>query len=64
MPNETEDQKTAGNEQPEGIILTQAQQKSRSRRNLAIGFTVGIFIFLVYFVTIAKLGPHVLDRPL
>jgi len=47
-----------------GITLTPAQQKSRNRRNLAIGLAVGVFILLVYFVTIAKLGPHVLDRPL
>ncbi len=61
---EFDERKSEGNGQTEGITLSPTQQKSRNRRNIAIGLAVGIFILLVYFVTIAKLGPHVLDRPL
>jgi hypothetical protein len=53
-----------GRDKMDGIVLTPAQQKSRNRRNVAIALAVGIFIVLIYFVTIAKLGPAVLDRPL
>ena len=49
---------------PEGIRLTTAQEKSRRQRNLAIGLAIGLFVLLVYVVTIVKLGPAVLDRPL
>jgi hypothetical protein len=49
---------------PEGIRLTAAQEKSRRQRNLAIGLAIGFFVLLVYVVTIVKLGPAVLDRPL
>ena len=53
-----------GNGQENGIVLTPAQQKSRRRRNIAIGLAVGFFVLLFYVVTIAKLGPGVLNRPL
>jgi hypothetical protein len=49
---------------PEGIRLTTAQEKSRRQRNVAIGLAIGLFVLLVYIVTIVKLGPAVLDRPL
>ena len=48
----------------EGIVLTPEQKKSRSQRNIAIGLAVGFFVLLFYVVTIAKLGPNVLARPL
>jgi hypothetical protein len=48
----------------DGIVLTPEQKRSRRARNLAIGFAVGFFVLLFYIVTIAKLGSHVLDRPL
>ncbi|UDL96106.1 MULTISPECIES: hypothetical protein [Lichenihabitans] len=47
-----------------GIVLTPAQLKSRRQRNLAIGLLVGFIVLLFYVITIAKLGPGVLDRPL
>ena len=49
---------------PPGIRLTTAQEKSRRQRNLAIAIAIGLFVVLVYAVTIVKLGPAVLDRPL
>jgi hypothetical protein len=47
-----------------GVTLTPAQLKSRRQRNVAIGLAIGFFVLLIYVVTIAKLGPGVLDRPL
>jgi hypothetical protein len=46
------------------IALTPAQQKSRRARNIAIGLALGLFALLFYVVTIVKLGPGVLNRPL
>lgn len=47
-----------------GVTLTPEQLKSRRQRNIAIGLAVGFFVLLFYVVTIAKLGPGVLNRPL
>ncbi len=47
-----------------GVTLTPQQLKSRRQRNIAIGLAIGFFVLLFYIVTIAKLGPGVLDRPL
>jgi hypothetical protein len=47
-----------------GVELTPEQVKSRRQRNIAIGLAVGFFVLLFYVVTIAKLGPGVLNRPL
>ncbi|VFU07448.1 hypothetical protein [Methylocella tundrae] len=49
---------------PEGVRLTPEQEKSRRQRNVAIGVAIALFVALVYVVTIAKLGPAVLIRPL
>jgi hypothetical protein len=46
------------------IALTPAQLKSRRARNVAIGLALGLFALLFYVVTIVKLGPGVLNRPL
>jgi hypothetical protein len=46
------------------VTLTSAQQKSRRARNIAIGLALGLFALLFYVVTIVKLGPGVLNRPL
>ena len=48
----------------DGIVLTKEQVRSRRSRNIAIGLAVGFFVILFYVVTIAKLGPGVLKRPL
>jgi hypothetical protein len=45
-------------------VLTPAQQKSRRARNIASGLALGLFALLFYVVTIVKLGPGVLNRPL
>lgn len=47
-----------------GIVLTPEQQRSRRNRNIAIGLAIALFIVLIFFVTLAKLGANVLNRPL
>ena len=54
----------SGNKDDDGIILTPEQLKSRRQRNVAIGLAVGFIVLLFYAVTIAKLGPGVLQRPI
>ena len=47
----------------EGIVLTEAQKRSRRQRSLAIALALGVLVFLFFAVTLVK-GPAVLDRPL
>lgn len=44
--------------------LTPEEQKRRRKRSLAIALTLGALVVLFYVVTIAKIGPQVLQRPL
>jgi hypothetical protein len=48
------------NSELQGLVLTPEQQKIRRQRNVAIG----CFVLLFHAVTIPKLGPGVLNRPL
>ena len=43
---------------------TPEEQKRRRRRSLALALILGGLVLLFYVVTIAKLGPQVLQRPL
>ena len=52
------------NRQDNGIVLTEEQQRRRRARSLAIALTLGALVILFYVVTIVKLGPGVLNRPL
>lgn len=47
-----------------GIVLTPEQQRSRRNRNIAIGLAIGLFVILIFIVTLAKLGANILNRPL
>ncbi len=49
---------------PNGIILTDEEKKRRRTRSRAIAFILAGLCVLFYVVTIAKLGPGVLNRPL
>jgi hypothetical protein len=52
-------------EKPEpGIVLTEAQKRQRRNRSIAIAVTLGALVLLIYIVTVVKLGPGVLNRPL
>jgi hypothetical protein len=48
---------------PDGIVLTEAQLKSRRRRSIAIALALGVLVTLFFAVTLVK-GPAVLVRPL
>ena len=48
---------------PNGIVLTEAQQKSRRQRSIAIALALGVRVILFFAVTMVK-GPAVLVRPL
>ena len=47
-----------------GIVLTAEQKRRRRARSIAIAVSLGVLVLLVYVVTIVKLGPGVLVRPL
>ena len=51
-------------DKPERIVLTPEQQRKRRARSIAIALTLGALVVLFYIVTIVKLGPGVLNRPL
>ena len=44
--------------------LTPAQLRSRRSRNIALGLVIGGLVALFYVVTIVKLGPGVLNKPM
>jgi hypothetical protein len=47
-----------------GIVLTDEQKRRRRNRSIAIALALGTLALLFYIVTIVKLGPGVLRRPL
>jgi hypothetical protein len=47
-----------------GIVLSEEQKRRRNARSIAIGLSLGALVLLFYVVTIVKLGPAVLVRPL
>ena len=49
--------------EPHGIVLTEAQKKSRRERSIAIALALGVLVVLFFAVTMVK-GPAVLVRPL
>ena len=50
-------------EKQEGIVLTEAQLRSRRQRSIAIALALGVLVPLFFAVTLVK-GPAVLIRPL
>ena len=50
--------------QEKGIVLTEEQKRRRNARSIAIGLSLGALVLLFYIVTIVKLGPGVLQRPM
>ena len=47
----------------EGIVLTEAQLRSRRQRSIAIALALGVLVVLFFAVTMVK-GPAVLNRPM
>ena len=56
---------TAMADKPEidGIVLTEAQKKSRRQRSIAIALALGVLVVLFFAVTMVK-GPAVVVRPM
>ena len=48
---------------PDGIVLTEAQKKSRRERSIAIALALGVLVVLFFAVTLVK-GPAVMLRPM
>jgi hypothetical protein len=46
-----------------GVVLTEAQKKSRRQRSIAIALALGVLVVLFFAVTLVK-GPAVLVRPM
>jgi hypothetical protein len=51
------------NRKPDGIVLTEAQKRSRRQRSIAIALALGVLVLLFFAVTLVK-GPAVLVRPM
>ena len=49
--------------EPDGIVLTEAQRRSRRHRSIAIALALGVLVILFFAVTMVK-GPAVLNRPM
>jgi len=43
---------------------SETEIRRRRARSIAIGLALGFLVLLFYVVTIAKLGPQVLNRPI
>jgi hypothetical protein len=48
----------------DGIVLTEEQLRRRRARSIAIALSLGALVLLFYVITIVKLGPNVLTRPM
>jgi hypothetical protein len=44
--------------------LTKADRRRRRSRSIALAVTLAVLVILFYVVTIAKMGPDILQRPL
>ena len=47
-----------------GIVLSEEQRRRRRARSIAIALILAALALLFYAVTIVKLGPGVMNRPL
>ena len=47
-----------------GIVLTEEQLRRRRARSIAIALSLGALVLLFYVITIVKVGPNVLTRPM
>jgi hypothetical protein len=48
----------------DGLIPSEDQKARRRARNRAIAITLGVLVLLFYVVTVVKLGPGILKRPM
>lgn len=52
------------NDTKPGVRLTEEQLRRRRARSIAIAVSLAVLVVLFYVVTVVKLGPGVLRRPL
>ena len=50
-------------DEPERIVLTEAQKRSRRSRSIAVAVVLAVLVVLFYVVTLVK-GPGMMNRPL
>jgi hypothetical protein len=48
----------------DGIVLTEEQRRRRRNRSIALGLVLAALAVLFYAVTVVKLGPGILNRPI
>lgn len=51
-------------DEPKPVELTEAQQKARRARSIALALVLAAFVVIFYIATVVKFGPEVLNRPL
>lgn len=54
----------ADRDNTDGIVLTAEQKRRQRNRSIAIALALGAVVLLFYIVTIVKVGPNILTRPL
>lgn len=64
MTDERETRQEPVPEHETGVTLTEEQRRRQRTRSIVIGLTLAALVILFYVVTVVKLGPQVLDRPL
>lgn len=55
MPEETDQQ---------FVTMTEQQKKARRSRSLALALALAVFVVVMYLVTLLKMDPSILDRPM
>ena len=51
-------------DEKDGIVLTEEQRRRRRNRSIALGLVLAALAVLFYVVTVVKLGPSILNRPI
>ena len=46
------------------IELTEKQKKARRNRSIALGVVLALLVLLFYAVTIIKIGPEIMNKPM
>ena len=59
-----EPEKTTDTPTPEGLRLTPAEKQRQAKRSRAIAFAIAGLCVLFYVITVLKMGPSILNRPL
>ena len=46
------------------VELTEQQKKARRSRSVALAIVLALLVLIFYAVTIVKIGPEILNRPM